>query len=44
MFFVGKMDCTRILIICEKQNYVSLTATGEKLLTFKVQYFSAYRK
>jgi Mn-dependent DtxR family transcriptional regulator len=43
MFFVGKMkDC--ILIIYEKQNYVSLTATGEKLLTFIVQYFSVYRK
>jgi hypothetical protein len=33
MFFSGKMTAS-ILIIGEKQGYVSLTATGEKLLTF----------
>jgi len=33
MFFIGKMKA-RILIVVEKQGYVFLTATGEKLLTF----------
>jgi hypothetical protein len=33
-----------ILILGEKRGYVSLAATGEKLLTFKMQYFSANRK
>jgi hypothetical protein len=43
MFFIGKMKAC-ILIIDDKQSYVSLAATGEKLLTFKIQYCPAYRK
>jgi hypothetical protein len=31
MFFIGKMKAC-VLIVGEKQGYVSLTATGEKLL------------
>lgn len=43
MFFVGKMKAC-MFILGEKRGYVSLTATREKLLTFKMQYFSANRK